>query len=368
LTGTGSDVETVKRTCPKILFRIRLKIGEMIDMLKVGVVGATGYTGELIVKILSGHKKAKVSYLSAVIEKEEPISVIFPSLRGRIDLICKKPDTEEAIKEVDLIFLALPHRVSMEAAPKFLKAGKKVIDLSADYRLKPDVYKVWYGTEHKDKENLPKAVYGLPEIYSETIKKANLIANPGCYPTGIILAATPLLKESAVETSFMIADSKSGVTGAGRKPDIALSFGEVNENLKCYKANEHQHKPEINRILSEVTGKDVDIIFTPHLIPMSRGILSTIYLRLKKKMDTKATVELYKKFYAGKKFVRVYDEGKFPQIRDVVDSNYCDIGVKISGDTAIIVSCIDNLKKGAAGQAVQNMNIMNGFDETEGLV
>jgi len=166
----------------------------------------------------------------------------------------------------------------------------------------------------------------------------------------------------------MIADSKSGVTGAGRRADIALSFGEVNENLKCYKANEHQHKPEINKILSEVAGSAIDIVFTPHLIPMNRGILSTIYLKLKKSFDTKAVVGIYDDFYKGKPFVRVYREGKFPQIRDVVNTNYCDIGVKVSGGTAIVVACIDNLKKGAAGQAVQNMNIMAGFDETEGLL
>jgi len=336
-------------------------------MLRVGVIGATGYTGEEIVKILSGHKKIKLTYLSAVIDKEEPISNIFPSLMGRIDLICKKPNTDEAVKEVDLVFLALPHRVSMEIAPKFLKAGKRVIDLSADYRLHQDVYKVWYGVEHKDKENLPIAIYGLPEIYHQAIKTANLIANPGCYPTSIILAIAPMVNEMTIGDAPIIADSKSGVTGAGRKADIALSFGEVNENLKAYKANEHQHKPEINKILSAIAGKDIDVIFTPHLVPLNRGILSTIYLKLKKKMDTKGAIGLYKNFYKDKPFVRIYGEGKFPQLRDVVATNYCDIGIKMTGDMAIVVSCIDNLKKGAAGQAVQNMNIMCGFDEAEGL-
>lgn len=337
-------------------------------MLKVGVVGATGYTGEEIVRILSAHGKVRVTYLSAVIDKEEPISDIFPSLRGRIDLVCRRPNTNEAIKEVDLVFLALPHRVSMEIAPAFLKAGKKVIDLSADYRLHHDVYKVWYGTEHKDKASLPIAIYGLPEIFRNAIKGANLIANPGCYPTSIILAIAPMLKPMAIDTKSITADSKSGVTGAGRKADIALSFGEVNENLKCYKPNEHQHKPEINKILSEIAGHDIDVIFAPHLIPMNRGILSTIYLKLKKKMDTKSAVAVYRNFYGASPFVRVYDEGKFPQIRDVVMSNYCDIGIKITGASAIVVSCIDNLRKGSGGQAVQNMNIMCGFSETEALV
>lgn len=338
-----------------------------MKMIKVGVVGATGYAGEEVIKILIKHKDIKINELQAVIDKEEPISSIFPGFKGLIDLICKKPDPDGMSKNVDLVFLGLPHRVSMELAPAFLRAGKSVIDFSADYRLAPDIYKIWYGTEHKDKENLPKAVYGLPELYYDAIKKAKLIANPGCYPTSVILGIAPMLKERAINTDYIIADSKSGVTGAGRKPDLALSFSEVNENLKAYKANEHQHKPEITKVLSEVAGKAIDVIFTPHLIPMNRGILSTIYLRLNKKFDTKAVIDIYKKFYKGKPFVRISDEGKLPQTRDVALTNYCDIGLKVTGDTLIVVSCIDNLKKGAAGQAVQNMNIMCGFDETEAL-
>ncbi len=336
-------------------------------MIKVGVVGATGYAGEEVIKILVNHKGIKITELSAVIDKEEPISSIFPALKGKIDLICKKPDAEAMAKNVDLVFLGLPHKVSMELVPIFLKAGKRVIDLSADYRLAPDVYKVWYGVEHKDKGNLPKAVYGLPELYHDAIKKADLIANPGCYPTSVILGIAPILKQNCIDTGHIIADSKSGVTGAGRKPDLALSFSEVNENLKAYKANEHQHKPEIIKILSEVAGKTLDVVFTPHLIPMNRGILSTIYLRLTRKLDTKDVIDIYEKFYKGKPFVRISAEGKLPQTKDVVLTNYCDIGLKVTGDILIVVSCIDNLKKGAAGQAVQNMNIMFGFDEKEAL-
>lgn len=337
-------------------------------MIKVGVVGATGYAGEEVIKILVNHKGIKITELSAVIDKEEPISGIFPALKGKIDLICKKPDAEAMAKGVDLVFLGLPHKVSMELAPVFLKAGKRVIDLSADYRLAHDVYKAWYGVEHKDKGNLPKAVYGLPEIYSDAIKRCDLIANPGCYPTSIILGIAPMLKHGSIDTAHMIADSKSGVTGAGRKPDLALSFSEVNENLKAYKANEHQHKPEINKILSDVSGKAIDIVFVPHLVPMNRGILSTIYLKLEKKLDTKGVIQIYRDFYKGKPFVRISDEGKLPQTKDVWGTNFCDIGLKVTGDTLIVVSCIDNLVKGAAGQAVQNMNIMCGFNEREGLV
>ncbi|MCX5680170.1 MAG: N-acetyl-gamma-glutamyl-phosphate reductase [Candidatus Omnitrophica bacterium] len=337
-------------------------------MLKVGVVGATGYAGEEVIKILLAHKSVSITELSAVIDKEESFSSIFPAFKGKLDIICKKPDPEAMAKNVDLVFLGLPHKVSMDVAPVFLKAGKLVIDLSADYRLDPDVYKIWYGAEHRDKTNLGQAVYGLPELYLEKIKKAKLLSNPGCYPTGIILGISPALKNGIVEFSRIISDSKSGVTGAGRKPDLALSFPEVNENLKAYKVNDHQHKPEINRILSDVAGHAIDIIFTPHLIPMNRGILSTIYLRLTKSLDTKAAVGIYRNFYKGKPFVRISDEGKLPQIRDVVGTNYCDIGLKVTGGDLIVVSCIDNLKKGAAGQAVQNMNIMCGFPETEGLL
>ena len=337
-------------------------------MLKVGVVGATGYAGEEVIKILLGHKGVLITELSAVIDKEESFSSIFPAFKGKLDLICKKPDPETMAKNIDLVFLGLPHKVSMDVAPVFLKCGKLVIDLSADYRLDPDVYKVWYGAEHRDKANISQAVYGLPELYLDKIKKAKLLSNPGCYPTGIILGISPALKSGIVDPSRIISDSKSGVTGAGRKPDLALSFPEVNENLKAYKVNDHQHKPEINRILSDVAGRAVDIVFTPHLIPMNRGILSTIYLRLTKKLDTKAVIDIYRSFYKGKPFVRISDEGKLPQIRDVVGTNYCDIGLKVTGEDLIIISCIDNLKKGAAGQAVQNMNIMCGFPEDQGLL
>lgn len=336
-------------------------------MLKVGVAGATGYAGEEVIKILVKHKDVKITELQAVIDKEEPISSIFPGFVSKIDLVCKKPNPSAMAKNVDLVFLGLPHKVSMEVAPVLLKAGKSVIDFSADYRLAPDVYKIWYGAEHKDKENLQKAVYGLPELYYDAIKKAKLIANPGCYPTSAILGVAPILSQKTIDSSYILIDSKSGVTGAGRKPDLALSFSEINENLKAYKVNEHQHKPEINKILSEVAGKAIDVVFTPHLIPMNRGILSTIYLKLNKSLDTKAVIDIYKKFYKGKPFVRISDCGRLPQTRDVVFTNYCDIGLKVTGDTLIVVSCIDNLTKGAAGQAVQNMNIMCGFEETEAL-
>lgn len=336
-------------------------------MVKVGVVGATGYAGEEVIKILTKHNGIKITALQAVIDKEEPFSDIFPYFKGKVDIMCKRPNPAEMAKDVDLVFLGLPHKVSMDVVPPFLNAGKTVIDLSADYRLTPELYSKWYGVEHKDKANLPVAVYGLPELYRDKIKGAKLIANPGCYPTSVILGIAPMLSKKAVRTDYLIADSKSGTSGAGRKPDIALSFCEVNENLKAYKVNEHQHKPEIGLILSDVADAKIDVVFTPHLIPMNRGILSTIYMKLARSLDTKAVLEIYRDFYKGKPFVRISDDGKLPQIRDIVGTNYCDIGLKVTGDTLVVISCIDNLVKGAAGQAVQNMNIICGFDEKEAL-
>ncbi|MDD5450261.1 MAG: N-acetyl-gamma-glutamyl-phosphate reductase [Candidatus Omnitrophica bacterium] len=339
-------------------------------MLKVAVVGATGYTGEELVRILASHPKVKVVSLTAKIDAPEKIQDLYPSLLGKIDMTCELPNAEKAARLADFIFLALPHRVSMEIAPVFLKRKKKVIDLSADYRLKKDVYAKWYGAAHKDAAGLKLAVYGLPEINRNKIKTARLIANPGCYPTSIVLGAAPLFKNDAADNGFVIADSKSGVTGAGRRADIALGFGEVNESLKAYKINEHQHSPEINQELSKLAKKDVAVVFVPHLVPISRGILSTIYVRLKKPLGTARVVEMYKKFYENEPFVRVLEEGKLPQLKDVRGTNLCVMGIKVDAKKGlcIIVSTIDNLTKGAAGQAVQNMNIMCGFKETEGLI
>lgn len=336
-------------------------------MLKVGIIGATGYTGEELVKILAGHKNVKISALQAIVEKEAPISEIFPHLSGKIELLCKKPNYREAVNSTDLVFLALPHRVSMTVAPLFLKEDKNVIDLSADYRLDVSEYENWYAAKHKDKANIAKAVYGLPELFRDKVKNAKLIANPGCYPTGALLAIIPLVKNGLINSDTIIIDAKSGATGAGRKAHIALSFSEVNENAKAYKVNEHQHKPEINMVLAKLAGKNVDVVFTPHLIPVNRGILSTVYMDLESKMDTKQITELYKDFYEEEPFVNVMDEGALPTIRDVQNTNLCNIGVKVTGDKVIVISCIDNLLKGAAGQAVQNMNIMYGFEEAEGL-
>jgi len=337
------------------------------DVLKVGVIGASGYTGEEIVKILAAHTGVKVTVLQAIVENEVPISKIFPHLEGKIDLVCKKPNLKKAGESADLFFLALPHTVSMSIAPGFLKEGKSVIDLSADYRLGVEEYEKWYGVKHKDTPNIKKAVYGLPELFRDKIKKAKLIANPGCYPTGAALAIIPLVKAGLADVNTIIVDAKSGATGAGRKAHISLSFSEVDENMKAYKIDEHQHKPEISMVIEKIAGKSPNVVFVPHLVPLNRGILSTVYMDLEKETNDVKINQIYKDFYKKEPFVRVMDEGGLPALRDVQYTNFCNIGTKVTGKKVIVVSCIDNLLKGAAGQAVQNMNIMCGFAEDEGL-
>ena len=336
-------------------------------VIRAGIIGATGYTGEELVNILAKHGKVKINSLSAIIDKPTNISDIFPRLKGSLELVCKNLDVAEVMESSDVVFLALPHTVSMQYAPEFLKANKKVIDLSADYRLPADIYEKWYGKRHIDKENLKKAVYGLPELYRKEIKNCNLLANPGCYPTGIILAIAPLIKNEIVELDDIIVDSKSGITGAGRKASLELLFGEIANNSKAYKIGSHQHTPEILLQLKNIAGKDIDILFVPHIIPVRRGILSTVYLKPKGKITQKKIEELYGDFYKNEPFLRFHGNKAMAELKDVVYTNFCDIGAKLVNEIIVVVSAIDNLTKGAAGQAVQNMNIMYGFDEKEAL-
>jgi N-acetyl-gamma-glutamyl-phosphate reductase len=315
-----------------------------------------------------------ITALTAKINKPAKISDIFPELKGRLDMVCEDLSAGELLRQnvgIDIVFLALPHTVSLEYAPAFLDSGKIVIDLSADFRLKDiAVYERYYGKAHTSKKYLSVSAYGLAEVYFNQIKKAKLIANPGCYPTGAILAAAPLLSKGIVDINGIILDAKSGVTGAGRKADLSLSFAEVNENLKAYKIGTHQHTPEIEQELSNIAGQKVNVIFAPHLVPMNRGILTTAYIGMKKTTEPKRLIDIYKSFYKKAAFVKIYEEGILPQIKDVANTNYCHIGPCVSSDkkTAIVVSAIDNLQKGASGGAVQNMNIICGFPETLGLV
>ncbi len=338
--------------------------------LKTAVVGATGYTGLEIVKSLLNHPGVELTSLTAKVDQTVGIHLVFPELAGRLELECSNLDVDDVCRKADLVFLALPHTVSMLFAPRFLEAGKKVIDLSADYRFPSAAdFEKFYGSPHRDPAGVEEAVYGLPELFREEIAPARLLANPGCYPTAAVLAAYPALKAGLADPEEVIVDAKTGVTGAGRKASLAFLFPEVNENFKAYGLTVHKHTPEMEGVLSRASGRKVRLEFAPHLLPVNRGILSTVYLRLEKEAEENEVFELYREVYAGEPFVRVYPPGRLPELKDAVGTNNCLIGFKVNPRTKnlIVVSAIDNLLKGAAGQAVQNMNIMQGFPETSGL-
>ncbi len=343
-------------------------------LINVAIIGATGHTGEVLLELLLGHTNVRICHLynsGRNSAKPQLITDVFPKFKNRLDLVCKKPDWTEIKKDCDLVFLALPHTVSMQFAPKLLSLGKKVIDLSADYRLKnSEVYRKFYKISHQDKTNLKTAVYGLPELYRAKIKTARLLANPGCYPTCAILALAPLLAMNLVDTDSVIIDAKSGVSGAGKKLEKEYLFSEIQGDFRAYKVNVHQHAPEINQLLSKISGKRIEAIFVPHLLPIERGILETIYLKKssKAKLKTSSLTKLYKNFYKGEPFVRIKSEGIFPRIKDVIKTNFCDIGIQDFGQRVIVIGAIDNLLKGASSQAVQNMNIMYKLPETTGLL
>ncbi len=336
--------------------------------LEVSIVGATGYTGQKLADILLRHPQVNLKSLFSTTDEPRPLADFNPRFAGRTDLLVRKFNLKEAVK-ADVVFLALPHTTAMDCVPQLLKAGKAVIDLSADYRLKDaKTYAQAYGLKHKDAGNIAKAVYGLPELNSARIKNAQLVANPGCYPTAAILGLAPLLASDDYDTGSIIIDAKSGTSGAGKKAVFEMIFSEVDEDFKAYKVNTHQHKPEIVQELSRLAGKKTPVTFVPHLLPLEVGILETIYVKLAGKAETADLLALYKRFYQEKPFVRIRKAGTFPRLKDVAGTNFCDIGLQADGDTVIIISAIDNLIKGAAGQAVQNMNIMFNYPQTQGLI
>jgi len=339
--------------------------------VNIGIIGATGHTGQVLIELLLKHPQARITHLFNTGKTSQVISEVFPKFKNRLELVCGKPDWLKIKKDCDLVFLALPHTVSMKFAPKLLSLGKKVIDLSADYRIKnPSVFEKFYHARHADPVNLKEAVYGLPELNRQSIKSAKLVANPGCYPTAAILGVAPLLAVDLVDIASVIIDAKSGVSGAGKKIEKDYLFSEIDGDFKAYKVNVHQHAPEINQVLSKISGKPVKITFVPHLLPIERGILATIYLKrnLNSKLKAKSILDLFKKFYKNEPFIRIKPEGVFPRIKDVAETNFCDIGVQDFGETIIVISAIDNLLKGASSQAVQNMNIMYKLPETAGLL
>ncbi|MSM41474.1 MAG: N-acetyl-gamma-glutamyl-phosphate reductase [Geobacter sp.] len=339
-------------------------------MVKVAVVGASGYTGLELLRILYCHPEVAVTCVTSEQSAGKRISEVFPTLRGRCDLVLENLEPVRVAERAELIFTALPHKAAMEVVPTFLELKRTVIDLSADYRLHDAAeYGKWY-EPHMNPELLPKAVYGLPELRRDKIAKTRLVANPGCYPTSIILGLAPLLKKGLIDPASIIADSKSGVSGAGRSAKVDNLYCEINDGFRAYGVGGvHRHIPEIEQELSELAGERIVISFTPHLVPMDRGIFSTVYATPLKKATTDQLVKLYETFYHGEPFVRVLPVGQVPSTAHVRGSNFCDIGITVDQRTGrvIVVSAIDNLVKGASGQAVQNMNLTCGFPENMGL-
>ena len=338
-------------------------------MIKAAVLGATGYAGIELVRLLSNHPEVSIEILGSQSFDGQKLSDVYQNFEHILEKECEKLDLEK-VKNCDVAFTALPHGASKEVIPKLLEQGVKVIDLSGDYRYDDvKVYEEWYGEPHSSPELLAESVYGLCELHREKIKSARLIGNPGCYTTCSILGAAPLLASKIGDTKNIIVDAKSGVTGAGRGIALPYHFCECTENSKAYKIATHRHTSEIEQELSNIAGENIMLSFTPHLIPQKRGILSTIYINLNKPCTTEEIVDLYKEYYKDEFFVRVKDAGKLPETKHVAGSNFVDIGVVVDKrlQRAVVVSAIDNIVKGAAGQAVQNMNLLFGLEETTGL-
>ncbi len=339
-------------------------------MLKVFICGGSGYTGGELLRILSSHSEVKITGVTSEKSAGKCVTDLFPNLKKYSNLIYEPLIPEKILNKADLFFMSLPHGKSQEAVDFFFKNGKKVIDLSADYRLRDSkIYEEWYKVPHNFQNTLKKAVYGLPEINREKIARATLVANPGCYPTSAILGLYPAIKNKIIEYDHIIIDSKSGISGAGRNPDIKFAYCEVNEGFKAYAVATHRHTPEIEQELSLLAKRNIKVDFTPHLIPLDRGILTTIYVPLKKNLSTAKIIDSYKETYKNEPFINVLEEGKLPDVKIIRGTNLCEIGIVVNKrtKTLIIITAIDNLVKGASGQAVHNMNIMMGFEEKTAL-
>lgn len=340
-------------------------------MIKLGIIGASGYTGGELLRILAHHSQVEVTAITSRTHSGKKLEEVFPSFLGWNGPIFSGSDSAEAVAGCDLTFLAVPHGVAMELTPALLAAGQKVIDLGADFRFRdPQVYQSWYKHEHCQPELTRLAAYGLPELYRKEIREARVVGNPGCYPTSVILPLCPLLKAGVVDPDRIIIDSKSGVSGAGRKAEIPYHFPELFGNFKAYGLVNHRHTPEIEQELSRIVGREVAVSFSPHLLPVARGILSTIHLSLTRELTTAEAEAILTEAYQGESFIRVVREPGLPELKGVVGTNCCHIGVRVDPRTRqmIVVSVIDNMVKGASGQAVQNMNIMCDLPETMGLI
>jgi N-acetyl-gamma-glutamyl-phosphate reductase len=335
-------------------------------MIQVAIIGASGYTGSESIQILLQHSEAVLTYLTALPEECGAVEDVFPQFKGRCALQIEPLDIDKLSDLADVALCCLPHKVSMGFVPKLLDAGLKVIDFSADYRLKDvDIYEQFYQVKHTDTANLARAVFGLPELFREQIKGSVLVANPGCFPTGASLAIAPLLKKGLIETSSIIVNAVTGTSGAGNNPSSKFHFPNMNENLFAYGIGTHRHMPEMEQIAAEIAGADVQILFQPHVGPFDRGILSTVYCQPKKNLCNEELLLLYNDFYKDEPFVQVRKDA--PAVKDVAGTNYCHIFVTNVKGRIVCFSVIDNLVKGASGQAIQNMNIVFGMEETLGL-
>ncbi|MCG7981390.1 MAG: N-acetyl-gamma-glutamyl-phosphate reductase [Candidatus Thiodiazotropha lotti] len=336
-------------------------------MIKVGIIGGTGYTGVELLRLLSAHPEAELKVITSRSEAGRAVADLFPNLRGHTELAYVEPDPAY-FDECDLVFFATPNGVAMKQVPELLQQGIRIVDLAADFRIKDQpTWEHWYGMSHACPEQLETAVYGLPELHREAIRSASLVANPGCYPTAVLLGFLPLIENGLVEFDHLIADAKSGVSGAGRTANVGTLMGEVGESFKAYAIPGHRHQPEISQTLNQLADKPVQFTFVPHLIPMIRGIEATLYARLKvADADLQA---LYESRYAEEPFVDVLQAGSHPETRSVRGSNHCRIAIHrpLDGEMVVVSSVIDNLVKGAAGQAIQNMNLMFGLAENCGL-
>jgi len=335
-------------------------------MIRIAILGATGYTARELLGLLLRHPEVEICALTTRQKTQLSVEQVHPSLRGRLDLKLENLTTAEVAERADCVFGCLPHAASAAVISELLDAGCRVVDFSADYRLDdPQVYTKWYQAEHPDPERMAKTVYGLPELFRESIRGASLVANPGCYPTAAILALAPLLKAGAIAPRGIVIDAKSGVTGAGRSPKANLHFPEANENLTPYGVGQHRHTPEIDLILSKWAGVETNVVFTPHLVPMDRGELITAYADTTAATSTETLLKILQDTYADEPFVRVITD--LPGTKQVANTNFCDVTVRQVGDKGVIFGAIDNLIKGASGAAVQNFNLMYDFPETTAL-
>lgn len=336
--------------------------------IKAGVIGATGYAGLELVRLLLRHPNVEVAAISSVSFEGRPLCDVYPSMLKICDITCRSSD--DVIDRCDIVFAALPHGLSQDIAAKCVGAGKKFIDLGADFRLdSPEDYREWYGCDYKYPDIHDKAVYGIPELFRDEIIGKTVVGNPGCYPTSVALGLAPALRAGIVQPDGIVIDSKSGVTGAGRNPTQGTHYPECNEAFCSYKVASHRHTPEIEQTLSKLFGNKITVTFVPHLLPVNRGILSTVYVRLKPDADAGTVRAVYEDMYKNERFVRVLPQGVGADIKNVRCSNYCDIQLYLDkrAGLLIVTSAIDNMVKGAAGQAIQNMNLLLGFDEADGI-